>query len=253
MAQNIYDNPEFFQAFRELKKSSAKKGLQGGSTTLEQLSKILPPLKGLTILDLGCGDGWFSTWAIELGAASTHGIDVSESQLGLAKEATDALNAGDRATWECADLDGVTLKEGTYDLVFSSLALHYVKDLKTVLAKISTSLKPGGSVYFSVEHPIYTACRRRETCEGQDGNWIPHWPVAEYFDEGERTHFWLGKDVEKSHFTLATYVNTVLKSGLTLVHFEEWNRPGNGDFQGQKWWMAAEVGPSFLMLGAKKL
>ena len=253
MAQNIYDNPEFFEAFRQLKKNGAKIGQIGGSMSVDFLAGVLPPLSGAAVLDLGCGDGWFSKWALEQGAASTHGIDVSESQLGLARESTDAMGASDRAIWERADLDRVVLKEKAYDLVFSSLAIHYLKDLNGVLKKIAASLKPGGSVYFSVEHPLYTAPHRRETCKGPDGTWLPHWPVTQYWEEGDRLHFWLGKDVEKSHFTIQTYVNSVLGAGLALTYFYEWTRPNDGAYAGQAWWMASSIGPSFLMLGGKKL
>ncbi|KAH8893851.1 methylase [Thozetella sp. PMI_491] len=251
MTQNIYDDAEFLDAYRALKESGTKDGLIGGSISGEKLSRTLPSVAGLDILDLGCGDGWFSTWALHKGAASTHGIDISTSQLALAREATSCLDAGNKATWARGDLDTIVLPESAYDLVFSSLALHYTRKPKALFAKIARSLRPGGNLYFTVEHPIFTASPRRTACDG-NGECQVHWPVANYFDEGDRLHFWLGKDVEKSHFTLETYMEGLLAAGLTLVHFHEWTRPNNGEFRGQKWWMSTDMGPSYLMIGVQK-
>ncbi len=170
MAQNIYDNPEFFEAFRQLRGERAEERA-GGRLDQAGSSEQRPAVRlGGRGARPRLRDGWFSRWALTRGAASTHGIDVSEAQLGLAKESTEPLENAANATWEAADLDKVTLKENTYDLVFSSLALHYLKDINGVLKKIAASLKPGGSVYFSVEHPMYTAPHRRETCKGPTGD-----------------------------------------------------------------------------------
>ncbi len=51
---------------------------------------------------------------------------------------------------------------------------------------------------------------------------------------------------------MQTWVNALLGAGLALVYFHEWNRPGDGTCAGQAWWMAANIGPSFLMLGGEE-
>ena len=38
-------------------------------------------MRGLRVVDLGCGFGWFCRWAREHGAASVLGLDVSENML----------------------------------------------------------------------------------------------------------------------------------------------------------------------------
>lgn len=52
MTQNIYDNPEFFEAYSWLGRSVA--GL-AGAAEWPALRALLPDLRGLRIVDLGCG------------------------------------------------------------------------------------------------------------------------------------------------------------------------------------------------------
>src|SRR5436190_23944459 len=75
MTQNIYDNDEFFAGYLRLPRSVA--GLEGAPEG-PALRAMLPDLHGRTVLDLGCGFGWFCRWAREQGAAYVVGIDVSE-------------------------------------------------------------------------------------------------------------------------------------------------------------------------------
>ncbi len=75
MAQNIYDDPEFFAGYSRLPRSLD--GLDG-APEWPALRAMLPPLRGRRVLDLGCGFGWFSRWARQQGAAQVMGLDVSE-------------------------------------------------------------------------------------------------------------------------------------------------------------------------------
>ena len=80
-----------------------------------------------------------------------------------------------------------------------------------LMAHTSQALVPGGSLVFSVEHPIFTA----PTSPG----WSPNaagrqaWALDSYLDEGPRTTDWLAKGVLKQHRTLATYLNLLLRLG----------------------------------------
>lgn len=73
MKQNIYDRPEFFEGYMNL-----RKGEQGLNGVLEQptLRSLLPNLPGLRILDLGCGVGSFAAYALERGTSSFVGVDI---------------------------------------------------------------------------------------------------------------------------------------------------------------------------------
>jgi 2-polyprenyl-3-methyl-5-hydroxy-6-metoxy-1,4-benzoquinol methylase len=98
MTQNIYDRKEFFEEYSRLPRSV--EGL-AGAPEWPALRSMLPDLRGLKVVDLGCGFGWFCRWARENGAAQVLGIDVSEKMLQRAQAQTrDAAIAYTRADLE---------------------------------------------------------------------------------------------------------------------------------------------------------
>ena len=148
MAQNIYDRPDFFEGYSGLGRSV--EGL-AGAAEWPAVQSMLPDMRGLRVVDLGCGFGWFCRWAREQGAAQVLGLDVSERMLAQAQNAT----MDSAITYERGDLEEVDLPAAQFDLAYSSLALHYVEDLARLFAVIHRSLVPGGRLVFSTEHPIY--------------------------------------------------------------------------------------------------
>ena len=213
MTQNIYDNEEFFAGYSRLPRSI--EGLDG-APEWPALQAMLPDVRGRRVLDLGCGFGWFCRWAREQGAAHVEGIDVSEKMLARARAAT----PDPAIVYSRADMERLALPAAAFDLVYSSLALHYVVDVEWLLSEARQSLVPGGSLVFSVEHPILTAPAVQGWSVDAAGR--KSWPVDGYLDEGPRSTDWLTKGVIKQHRTLATYINLLLRLGFTLSHVQEW-------------------------------
>ncbi|MEZ5376169.1 MAG: methyltransferase domain-containing protein [Acidimicrobiales bacterium] len=118
------------------------------------------------------------------------------------------------------DLDLLELEANSADHVFSSLAPHYVRDLDRLIAQIAGAMRPGGSLVFSVEHPIYSAPTNQSFVTTDGGDRV--WPLDNYLVEGERTRTWFVDGVIKQHRTIATYVNTLVAVGLTVEQLVEW-------------------------------
>lgn len=121
MAQNIYDDPEFFSGYSQIPRQVH--GL-AGAPEWSRIKAMLPDLDGMRLIDLGCGFGWFSRWARENGAASVVGIDLSENMIARARAST----ADSMIDYRIADIEGIVLPEATFDLAYSALAFHYVED-----------------------------------------------------------------------------------------------------------------------------
>src|SRR5207247_413350 len=116
MTQNIYDNEEFFEGYSRLPRSV--EGLDG-APEWTALRALLPDLRGLDVLDLGCGFGWFCRWARQKGAAHVLGIDVSERMLARSRATTqDAA-----ITYTRADMEHLELSLEAFNLVYRSLAV----------------------------------------------------------------------------------------------------------------------------------
>ena len=150
MTQNIYDDPDFFAGYSRLARSID--GLDG-APEWPTLRAMLPDPSGLRVVDLGCGFGWFCRWARRNRAAEVLGLDVSENMLARARAET----ADPAIRYLRADLEHLTLPSAAFDLAYSSLALHYIRNLPGLLAVSREAVVPGGHLVFSVEHPVYTA------------------------------------------------------------------------------------------------
>ena len=90
MKENKYDDEVFFEKYSQMDRS--KEGLAGAGEW-ETLKELLPDFTGKRMLDLGCGYGWHCIYAMEHGAASAVGIDISRKMLEVAR-GKDSLSAG---------------------------------------------------------------------------------------------------------------------------------------------------------------
>ncbi len=242
MAQNIYDDDSFFAGYSTLARS--QKGLDGAAEW-PTLRAMLPPMPGLRVVDLGCGFGWFARWAREAGAATVLGLDLSEKMLARAAAET----ADPAIEYRRADLDQLTLPPASFDLAYSSLALHYLANLPALLATLHAALVPGGAFVFSVEHPIYTAPTNPAFATTPDGRRT--WPLDAYLAEGPRTTNWFAPGVVKHHRTIATYATTLLAAGFTLTALDEWG-PSPDQIEANPAWAPERDRPPFLLVAARK-
>ncbi|KAN0034871.1 hypothetical protein ACTFIV_001407 [Dictyostelium citrinum] len=228
MSQNIYDDEIFFNNYAKLPRSMI--GLQG-APEYEYLKGLLPPINNETkIVDLGCGYGWFCREAIKMGSKSVLGIDISKKMINKAEELDTTLDLGDQSSfsklikYEIQDLEKLTTLENQFDLAYSVFVFHYLLDLEGFLRKVYSSLKKGGTLLFTVEHPIYS-------CSKYTNYWIDYqndpekkiWPVSQYSYEGERVTNWLAEGVKRQHRSIGTYVNTLINVGFTISHLNEWS------------------------------
>lgn len=213
MKENKYDDEIFFEKYARMARS--KYGLAAAGEW-ETLRPMLPDFRGKRVLDLGCGYGWHCVYAAENGAASVVGIDISEKMLAAARARTKAANV--RYVREA--IEDADFPPESFDVVLSSLALHYVWDFGAVVKKVRRFLAAGGTFVFSAEHPVFTAQGPQDWHYNADGS-IAHFPVDNYYYEGRRDAVFLGERVVKYHRTLDAYINALLSNGFALTGFAE--------------------------------
>jgi ribosomal protein L11 methyltransferase len=112
----------------------------------------LSRLKGIRVLDMGCGTGILGILAARLGASSVIGIDVEAwSAENAAENATrNAVPAqGSYADWLCGDaemLPSLWAVHGKFDLILANINRNILlKDM----AAYDDSLQPGGQLWLS--------------------------------------------------------------------------------------------------------
>ena len=240
--ENKYDDDIFFQKYSQMSRS--QQGLAGAGEW-ETLRKLLPDFKDKRVLDLGCGYGWHCIYAMEHGASSVVGVDISHKMLKVAKEKTHFS----QIEYRCCAIEDVDFPEESFDVILSSLAFHYVADYENLIKKIYRMLKAGGNLVFTVEHPVFTAHGTQDWYYNEKGE-ILHFPVDNYYYEGKRTAMFLEEKVTKYHRTLTTYLNTLLSNSFIINQIVEPQPPENMmDIPG----MADEMRrPMMLIVSAKK-
>ena len=243
MKQNKYDDPGFFANYSQMARSTG--GLEAAGEW-PALRALLPALRDKNVLDLGCGFGWHCRYAREQGARSVIGVDISEKMLARARESTHdpAIEYRQMA------IEDIDFAEETFDIVLSSLALHYVERFDLVCQKVQHCLTPGGTFVLSVEHPIFTALAAQDWYYGQNGERL-HWPVDHYQEEGQRQARFLGHDVAKYHRTVATYLNTLLDASFTPTRLAE-PQPTPELLAKYPEWRDETRRPMFLLIAALK-
>jgi SAM-dependent methyltransferase len=242
MTQNIYDDEGFFSGYSRLGRSVH--GLDGAAEW-PALQAMLPDMAGLKVLDMGCGFGWFCRWVRTQGAASALGVDVSERM--LARAAADTQDAA--ITYARADLEAFEPTPDSFDLVYSSLTLHYISDLERLISAVYRSLRPGGNFVFSAEHPIYTAPAQPQWSPDPAGR--RSWPVNGYLREGPRSTDWLAPGVIKQHRTIGTTINALIRHSFELRHVEEW-RPTDAQIAARPELAEELERPMFVLVSARR-
>ena len=167
-------------------------------------------VRGMSILDCGCGEGRFCRMLVEREAAYVLGLDLCEPMIEAARQ----LQAG-ADEYRVADVQDLAfLADGSFDLAVSYLNQCDLPDVDANNREVSRVLKPGGRFIVANLHPMRSAVGG--WCRDADGT-KQHVVLDHYFDEGER--HWTMKGIEFTNFhrSLATYVNGFLEAGFSLT------------------------------------
>jgi SAM-dependent methyltransferase len=101
-------------------------------------NELLAPesLRGLRLLDAGCGTGWFTKRAIDRGAS------VTSLDLGL-RLATLVRNRF-HSSAACGDVLALPFPDGSFDVVVSSEVVEHTPDPARAVSEMARVLRPGG-------------------------------------------------------------------------------------------------------------
>jgi ubiquinone/menaquinone biosynthesis C-methylase UbiE len=123
--------------------------------------KIVGPYvkSGMTVLDVGCGVGWFSIpMAVMAGeAGKVLAVDLQRQMLDMLRRRAEKAGVADRIELHQCEKDRLGIDaELDFALVFAML--HEVPDPDRLLGEIYTNLKPGGKLLLA-EPPIHVPAK----------------------------------------------------------------------------------------------
>jgi len=112
--------------------------------------KLIGNVKNKTLLDMGCGFGDHAKKLSKKGAKKIIGFDISKKLIAIANKQNIS-----NCKFEYGNLDKkLKYKNNSFDIVYSSLAIHYIKNLSQLFKEVNRVLKQGGIFVFSTGHPI---------------------------------------------------------------------------------------------------
>jgi 2-polyprenyl-6-hydroxyphenyl methylase/3-demethylubiquinone-9 3-methyltransferase len=102
------------------------------------------PLRGLSILDVGCGGGLLAEPLARLGAEVT-GIDAAERNIAIARRHAESV--GTRLTYLPCTAEDLAAQGAQFDAVLAMEIVEHVADLDAFFKAASGMLKPSGTMF----------------------------------------------------------------------------------------------------------
>jgi ubiquinone/menaquinone biosynthesis C-methylase UbiE len=227
---------------------------------LPNLIRILDPKKGMSVLDVACGQGFFARAFVANGAKVT-ACDISPELINIAKKSEEnSPLAG--LTFMVAPADKLAFAtDESFDAVTVILALQNIENLAGTLAECARVLKPGGRFVAVVNHPAFRVPKSTSWVWDEKAS-VQYRRVDSYMsDKRIEIDMTPGEEVASRkkltvsfHRPFQSYFKAMNKCGLAVTRLEEWI----SHKQSQKGSRAAEEDrtrkeiPMFLMLEAIK-
>lgn len=202
---------------------------------------LVGDVRGKRVLDLACGEGFYTRRLQAAGADRVVGVDVSGNMIELAREQERAESRG--IEYHCLDVLDLDSAEqlGEFDVVVAAYLLHYAPDttsLARMCANIRARLPTGGRFLSLNENPEQSAQQFagyeqygfNKTAELplRDGAGITYWMIA-------------GRDMFQIHahwFSRQTYERVLTNAGFTTVAWHPLQLDEAGiAAHGEKYWV----------------
>ena len=186
------------------------------------LLQTIGPVKGLSVLDVACGEGFYTRLLRHRGAARTAGVDLSEGMVALARTQEAASPLG--IDYFVGDGRALDLPD-RYDLVVAAYLLNYAstrEQLQAMCNSIARCLRPGGRFVTVNQNPAldFTAApsyRRYGFETSVAGPWRAGAPITWTFFLEDSTF-----SLENYHLSVATHEDALRQAGFRTI---TWHQP----------------------------
>jgi SAM-dependent methyltransferase len=223
--------------------------------------ELLPDVRGLMGLDVGCGEGHNTRLLAERGARVV-GVDISEEFIRYAKQE----EAGERRnlTYKVASAVELPFSDSAFDFVVGFMSFMDIPETSRVLSEAHRVLKPQGFLQFSIEHPCFATPHRRNL--RTPGGQTYAIEVGDYFRrlEGDITEWLFGAappevraglrpfKIPRFTRTVGEWLNLLIDTGFAIERIGE-PRPSDETVRACPDMQDAQVVAYFLHLRARKL
>lgn len=206
--------------------------LSGGLPTYQSdviLPKLLRSLnvkKGQMILDLACGQGFFSRALWHLGVRVV-GVDIAKELIRIAeKEIPPKAVISRELTFHVSRSNNLSfLKQESIDTIICILALQNIEDIRGTFRECARVMKHGARFFIVLNHPAFRI--PKESSWGWEGTKHQYRRIDGYLTPqiieiqmhpGEKPH----EKTVSFHRPLEWYARELKAQGLCILGMEEW-------------------------------
>ena len=107
--------------------------------------------QALTLLEVGCGNGWLAHRLSLLHPISVTGLDVNETEL---KQAARVFAAITNLDFYHGSIDDLIVSKNRFDVILFAASIQYFPSLAEILHKAMQLLQPGGEIHI-LDSPFY--------------------------------------------------------------------------------------------------
>jgi 2-polyprenyl-3-methyl-5-hydroxy-6-metoxy-1,4-benzoquinol methylase len=191
--------------------------------------EMLPDIKGLEGIDIGCGEGHNTRLLAKQGARVT-GIDIAELFIDKAREWEEAEPLQIR--YQVASAVALPFDNQRFDFATAFMCFMDIPETEQVLREAYRVLKPGGFLQFSISHPCYTTPHRKNLRDANGTNYAVE--IGGYFAADGFIDEWIFTEAPPElleglsafripHFnrTISEWVNTLTAAGFVIEQMAE--------------------------------
>jgi SAM-dependent methyltransferase len=192
--------------------------------------EMLPPVQGLSGLDVGCGEGFNTRQLVRLGARM-QAIDIAPTFIRHAQETEQIEPLG--IEYSVADATDMPFASSSFDFATAFMSMMDMADPGAALCETARVLRPGGCLQFSILHPCFVPPHRKVLREPNGTTRAIE--IGGYFDtsdgrvdtfrfqnlpeeERQKTEPFR---VPRFHRTLSGWVDLIVAAGLIIERFGE--------------------------------
>lgn len=195
---------------------------------LPNIVRIIDPKPGEVVVELGCGQGFFSR-VIAKSGAKVIGIDIGKELVQIAEERAtkDGIPSKNISFYTASADNAKMVASRSADVILVILALQNMKNLAGVVGEIKRIMKKDGRVIIVLNHPAFRVIKNSDWGY-DDATKTQYRKVSKYLSQFEATVDMhpgdkkINTTTKSFHRSLQDYMKAFAKEGFAITRIEEW-------------------------------